>query len=434
MGAVIPAKILGLEGQVIKDVLFNEETGRVRIVCDRDRRRRPVDHRTGRHGSVNRLLRRTVLDVPLGGHPVEVEIEYAETFLSPGQVRVEALPFVNPKARVTKRYARLIAGMARHMPISTVARHTGLSWDSVKAIECAHLAETIPMPRPQTLEGIRYLGVDEVARAKGQSYFTLVYDLSPGADYGRILWIKEGRDSAVLLEFLDALSGTCADGIEAVALDMGLAYIAAVQKGLPSAAIVFDRFHVMQMFSKVIRDCRRAEFKTAKTLGDLTGQQTIKGSLYLLLSNRNTLKDTDQTRLDQLLAQNQSLSVLYTLKEQLQRLWQPNSTPAEMVRRLDDWCGMATAAKIAGLAKFVKTLQAHRTGICAYASHPITTSRLEAGNVSIALLRRRARGFRDMAYFKLKILQLNTKDAPSFLYNPVTPAAPLTRLSTVGNP
>jgi hypothetical protein len=44
MGAVIPAKILGLEGQVIKDVLFNEESGRVRVICDRDRRRRPVDH------------------------------------------------------------------------------------------------------------------------------------------------------------------------------------------------------------------------------------------------------------------------------------------------------------------------------------------------------------------------------------------------------
>ena len=57
------------------------------------------------------------------------------------------------------------------MPISTVATHTGLSWDSVKAIECAHLAETIPISDPKSLEGIRYLGVDEVARAKGQSYF-----------------------------------------------------------------------------------------------------------------------------------------------------------------------------------------------------------------------------------------------------------------------
>lgn len=209
MGAVIPAKILGFEGQVIKDVVFKEESGRVRVICDRDRRRRPVDHRTGRRGQVNRLLRRTVLDVPIGGQPCEVEIEYAETFLSPGQVRVEQLSFVAPRARVTKRYARLIAGLARHMPISTVARHTGLSWDSVKAIECAHLAETIPIPRPQTLAGIRYLGVDEVARCPGQSYFTLVYDLSPGDRYGRILWVKEGRESSVLLEFLDALSQAC---------------------------------------------------------------------------------------------------------------------------------------------------------------------------------------------------------------------------------
>lgn len=98
---------------MIKDVVFNEETGRVRVICSRDRRRRPVDHRTGRCGAVNRLLWRRLLDVPLGGHPCEIEIEYAETFLSPGQVRVEALPFVCPHARVTKRYARLIAGMAR---------------------------------------------------------------------------------------------------------------------------------------------------------------------------------------------------------------------------------------------------------------------------------------------------------------------------------
>ena len=205
-----------------------------------------------------------------------------------------------------------------------------------------------------------------------------------------------------------------------------------MRESLPDAAIVFDRFHVMQMFSKVIRDCRRAEFKAAKTLGDLTGQQTIKGSLWLLLSNRTTLKETDQGRLDQLLALNQPLASLYALKEQLQRLWQPNSTPAEMTQRLDDWCGMAQAANITGLACFVKTLQSHRTG--AYADHPITTSRLEAGNVSIALLRRRARGLRDMEYFKLKIFQLNTADIPSFLYTKMPERSCQPRISAVGNP
>lgn len=67
-------------------------------------------------------------------------------------------------------------------------------------------------------------------------------------------------------------------------------------------------------------------------------------------------------------------------------------------------------------SEFVKTLQSHRSGICAYADHPITTARLEAGNVAIGLLRRRARGFRDTKYLTLKIYQLNTPDMPSFLY------------------
>lgn len=41
--------------------------------------------------------------------------------------------------------------------------------------------------------------------------------------------MKEGCDAAALLEFLDELSAECDEGIEAAAIDMGLAYIAIVQ-------------------------------------------------------------------------------------------------------------------------------------------------------------------------------------------------------------
>lgn len=105
-----------------------------------------------------------------------------------------------------------------------------------------------------------------------------------------------------------------------------------------------------------------------------------------------------------------------------------------MAQRINDWCGLAQAAKISGLNKFVNTLRSHRTGICAYADHSITTSRLEAGNVSIALLRRRAHGFRDMNYFKLKIFHLNTENTPSFLYKTKPMALRQTEMFTVGKP
>jgi hypothetical protein len=66
-----------------------------------------------------------------------------------------------------------------------------------------------------------------------------------------------------------------------------------------------------------------------------------------------------------------------------------------------------------------------------WADHQITTARLEAGNVSIGLLRRRARGFRDTEYLKLKIYQLNTPDTPSFLYANVPTRGSENRMSTV---
>jgi len=201
-----------------------------------------------------------------------------------------------------------------------------------------------------------------------------------------------------------------------VAIDMGLAYIVALKASLPNAAIVFDRFHVMQLFSKVIRDCR-AEFKAAKTFGDLTGQQTIKGSFYLVLSNRSTLKETDQGRLDALLAQNQPLNTLYTMKEQLQRLWQQPASSVEVAARLDYWRGMACAAKITGLAKFAYTSQSQGIGICNYAAHPLTTASLEDGNVAIGLIRKCARGIADTEYLEMKALPLDTPDQPSFLFH-----------------
>ncbi len=417
MGATIPATIMDYQGQVIERVEHDESGGKVRIFCRRDRRKKPVAAGTGRSGGINRLKKRWVSDLPLAGQACQVEIEYAEVFISPSVVRVEQLPFVDPGMRVTKRYALLISGLCRHMAISAVARHTGLRWNTVKAIDKAYLAQTIRPVPPQSLEGILYLGVDEVARAKGQHYLTLVYDLSPGGNCGRILWIKEGRNSAVFSEFLDALSQECAERVEAVAMDMGLAYIAATKASLPTAAIVFDRFHIMQMFSKVIGKCRSAEFKSAKTLGDLNGQEVLKGSLYLLLGNRDKLTASDQQRLDLLLTQNQTLNKLYALKEQLQALWRLPVTQEQMTARLVDWCGIADAAKISGLSKFVKTLRSHQSGICSWANHQISTARLEAGNVSIALLRRRARGFRDTAYLKLKIYQTNTPDSPSMLFS-----------------
>ncbi len=83
---------------------------------------------------------------------------------------------------------------------------------------------------------------------------------------------------------------------------------------------------------------RRAEFKHAKA----PDKSLITGSRYVLLKNPDKLSDSQQHRLDDLLAANQNLNAIYSLKEQLQNLWDNPHGFAGMTHPLDQWCALAT--------------------------------------------------------------------------------------------
>jgi transposase len=406
MGTAIPAGILRLRGQVVNAVAV-EAPGIVRVECRRDARLAPIDAITGQRGRPNRWLRRRVWDVPMFGHRVALDIEYLEIAIGARDRRVEQLEFVDAGARYTKRLAELVSALCRHLPISAVARWTGLAWRTVKEMDRSHLQETLPALKPRDLTGLKFLGVDEVARAKGHDYVTVVYDLHSGG----LLYVGDGKAADSLGDFLAELSAETAAGIEAVAMDMGLAYQAAVREHLPNATIVFDRFHVMKLYSDLIRNVRNAEFRKA----DADGKEVIKGSLYLLLGNRQRLDESGIARLEDLMCANQTLATVYTLKEQLQALWSA-STEAAMRDALVQWCQLARATNIRRLHSFANTLENHADGICAYARFKLTTARIEAGNVAIGMIRKRARGLLDQHYFKLKIRQSALPEPPLALF------------------
>jgi len=406
MGATIPSRIVGVRGQVVKSI-SEEGSGVLCVRCCRDRRVVPVDARTGHRGRPNRWLRRRVMDVPLFGHRVALDIEYLEIAIGARDRRVEQLAFVDAGARYTKRLAELVSALCRHLPISAVARWTGLAWRTVKDMDRSHLQASLPALKPRDLTGLKSLGVDEVARAKGHDYVTVVYDLQNGG----LLYVGDGKAADSLGRFLAELSAETAASIEAVAMDMGPAYQAAVREHLPNATIVFDRFHVMKLYSDLIRNVRASEFRKA----DAEGKDVLKGTLYLLLGNRQRLDESGIARLEDLMQANQTLATVYTLKEQLQALW---SAPTEKAMRhaLEQWCQLARATNIRRLHSFANTLENHADGICAYARFKLTTARIEAGNVAIGMIRKRARGLLDQHYFKLKIRQSALPEPPLALF------------------
>jgi transposase len=74
---------------------------------------------------------------------------------------------------------------------------------------------------------------------------------------------------------------------------------------------------------------------------------------------------------------------------------------------LNDWIRRAEASKIRMLKNFATTLREHKEGILAYYDYRISSGPLEGVNKKIRTLQRQAYGFRDPAFFKLKILALH---------------------------
>ncbi|MFT7389719.1 MAG: transposase [Candidatus Endobugula sp.] len=194
-------------------------------------------------------------------------------------------------------------------------------------------------------------------------------------------------------------------------MDMGPAYQKSVRQSLPNVDIVFDRFHVMQNYSKAIGNQRRIEYRKANR----ADKELMKGTHYLLLKNPDKLNETQTEKLQKLLDDNANLNTLYVLKEQLQALWQAE-TVEDMQASLEQWCLLADETNMLYLKKFAESLRRHHKGICNYAEYKLTSARIEAGNVSIGMIRKRARGIKDTDYFKRKIRQSSMPDDQSMFY------------------
>jgi len=220
-----------------------------------------------------------------------------------------------------------------------------------------------------------------------------------------VVFVGEGKGTDALKSFWRRLKVSRAR-IEAVAMDMSQAYVSAVTGHLPNAVIVFDHFHVVKLFNEKLTELRRDLYREAT---DLLHKKVLKGTRWLLLKNPENLDDArnERSRLEEALSLNKPLATAYYLKEDLRLLWScPDTTAAE--RHLHDWISRAEASGMRMLKEFAKTLRLHRKGILAYCQHRISTGPLEETNNKIKTLQRQAYGFRDQAFFMLRIYALHT--------------------------
>ena len=308
-------------------------------------------------------------------------------------VRTEKLDFVDSYARCTKRFESLVARLCRIASVKQVADLLELNWKTVKAIDKKYLLKKFGKP---DYEGLRLLAIDEIASRKGHNYFTIVMDL----ERTRVVWVGKGRSKETLDSFFKELGPERIGKIEAIACDMWYSYLASIEENAPKAKIVFDKFHVIRNYARVIDKVRNIEYKKAVE----EKKDAIKGTKYLLLKNKAKLRGTEKQRLKELLDLNDNINIVHMLKDDLKRLWD-YKYPAWATRFLDDWIQTATASGIEPLANFAQSLDSNREGLINHCRYPIDTGKLEGMNNKIKVIKRVAYGFHDDEYFILKIKQ-----------------------------
>jgi len=320
-------------------------------------------------------------------------------------VKTEHLEWLTPGQRYTKRFATFVAGFCRLASVKAVADYLGLDWKTVKRIDKEALELELD---PPNLEGLRLLAVDEIAIKKGHKYATVVLDF----ETRRVVWVGEGHSTETLSNFYKLLGKERCEQIAAVAMDMWPAFENATREYCPEAEVVFDKFHVVGHFSKVLDQVRNAEIKRARK----EDKPVFKGTKYLLLRNSNKLAPKQKGRLQELLNLNESLNTVYILKEDLKQLWDFREIK-DAWKFFMDWYQTAMASKIQPLQRMARMLRKHWQGLSAHCLYPIHTSVLEGVNNKAKVIKRVAFGYLDSAYFFLKLRQaFPGKHIPSFTY------------------
>jgi transposase len=246
----------------------------------------------------------------------------------------------------------------------------------------------------------RVIGIDAIAIAKGHQYRIVVSDL----ERGRAIWFGgQDRFEASLDEFFAWLGPKKCRTIRLAVMDMWQAFRNSTLKdgNAPQAAILYDKFHVLIHLGEAMDTVRKQEY--ARLSG--ADRRFIKGQRYTLLSHWENLSLEGRTALGLLFQANRRLNKAYLLKESFDQLWDYWS-PGWARRYFDHWRDALRWQRLQPFEKFAGMVEAHWDGIAAFCrpENKVALGFVEGLNNKIRVLQRRAYGFRDEEYLKLKIL------------------------------
>jgi transposase len=308
-------------------------------------------------------------------------------------VKTMEVPWAAPQGRFTVLFERFaVEVLLASATISQACDLLGLSWDTAQ--EIMRRAVERGLERRQ-LEALKHLGMDEKSFKRGQSYVTLLTDL----DQSRVLDVVEERTTEAADQLWETLSPEQKQTVEAVAVDMWEPFIRTIEKQVPNADIVHDKFHVSKYLGEAVDKVRRQEHKELMAQGD----ETLKGTRQLWLYNPQNFSSEQVEEFSALKDLQLKVARAWAAKELFSKFWEYQEEGWAR-RFFKDWFGWVSRSQLKPVVEVAQMLKRHLDNLLTYLKHHITNAVTEGLNSKIQSLKSAARGFRNFRNYRIRIL------------------------------
>jgi len=323
------------------------------------------------------------------------------------KVRSINIDWISPETpHVTEEYAWWLARLCEITPITNAAEFTGNSAMSLWRFDFNRMKR---MLQRYKIPKVRKISVDEVyarkrkygaKESRDKRFFTIICDL----ETKRVIWVSESREKAALDEFFRIIGPDRCKDIEVVAMDQHDSYKLSVQENCPMATVVWDRFHIMQNFNMAIDEDRKwlHRYIAKDELKRLT-RGKFKRLFVKKAGNRTPVENR---HINDVLKENEEFAYLELIKEGMYQLYdsQTELEAKDKFKQLGEW--IEQCDNFYSLKRWWKNFNDGWDTFKNYFRYPVTTALSEGMNNVIKTLKKRAYGYRNMAYFKLKIMQV----------------------------
>ena len=308
-------------------------------------------------------------------------------------VKTMQVPWAAPQGRFTLLFERFaVEVLLASASVSQACQLLGIGWDT--AHEIMRRAVERGLDR-RHLEGLKLLGMNEKSFKRGQSYITLLTDL----DGARVLDVVEERTSEAADQLWETLSGEQKQAVEAVAVDMWPPFIQTLQKQVPDADIVHDKFHVSQYLGEAVDKVRRQEHKELMAAGD----ETLKGTRQLWLYNPQNFSAEQAEEFSALKDLHLKVARAWAAKELFSKFWEYQEEGWAR-RFFKNWFGWISRSRLKPVIEVAQMLKRHLDNLLTYLKHHITNAVTEGLNSKIQSIKAAARGFRNFKNYRTRIL------------------------------